>query len=632
MLKEWNATEREYPRDKCIHQLFEEQVERMPEAVAVVFEDHRLTYRELNQKANQLAHYLRKRGVGPEVLVGICMERSTNMIVAMLGILKAGGAYVPLDPEYPKERQALMLEDIRARVLLTEGYQLERLPEYRAETICLDRDWNSIAGESDSDCGSSVHAANLAYVIYTSGSTGIPKGIVIPHRAVNRLVLNTNYVKLGPSDCVAQVSNCSFDAATFEIWGALLQGACLVGFTKEAVLSPQTFVAQILEQKVSTMFLTTALFNQFASEVPMAFKTLHNLLIGGEAMDPRWTREVLCHGAPKRLLNAYGPTESTTFASFYLVQEIGDGIVNIPIGRPISNTQIYLLDSQLRPVPVGVTGELYIGGDGLARCYLNRADLTAENFIPHPFTSESGSRLYKTGDLACYQADGNIEFRGRLDHQVKIRGFRIECGEIETTLNTHAAVREAVVVAREDSGGEKRLVAYVVRKPGQSPTLNDLRSFLKQKLPDYMVPAAFLMLDKLPLTPNGKVDRKALPGYDSERPDLGSAFVSPRTPSEELLARIWCELLGLNEIGVEDNFFELGGHSLLAIQVISRVREAFRVEMPLRSLFEAPTVAELALAIVEKQTEQVGETDLNKVLAELEEANPRQEDSIERTS
>ena len=474
LLVEWNDTKRNYPEDKRVHELFEEQAERSPDAVAAVYAGQQLTYGELNRRANQLAHYLRKRGVGPESLVGICVARSLEMVVGLLGILKAGGAYVPLDPDYPKERLGFMVRDSQVAVVLTQQGMAEKLPQHTAQVIKLDRDWQEIALESDENLGTGGKAENLAYVIYTSGSTGRPKGISIPHKAINRLVFNTNYVRLEPSDRIAQASNASFDAATFEIWGALLNGAQLVGISKDVVLSPPAFSAEIGGRGISALFLTTALFNHLASEAPRAFQSVRHLLFGGEAVDPRWVNEVLTQGPPKRLLHVYGPTESTTFASFHLVEQVPQGATTIPIGRPLSNTEIYLLDRNLQLVPIGVAGELHIGGDGLARGYLNSPELTSEKFIPDPFSDEAGARLYKTGDLARYLADGSIEFLGRLDQQVKIRGFRIELGEIETTLSAHPGVREAVVVALQAPNGEKTLAAYIVPQLKESQVDADL--------------------------------------------------------------------------------------------------------------------------------------------------------------
>src|SRR3990172_5603493 len=527
------------------------------------------------------------------------MERSLEMVVGILGILKAGGAYVPLDPTYPKERLAFMLEDTHVPVLLTQERLVSGLPQDGATVVCLDVDWEVIAQESEESLVSGATAENLAYVIYTSGSTGRPKGISVPHRAVNRLVFNTNYVKLEPSDRIAQASNSSFDAAIFEIWGALLHGARLFGITKDVALSPQDFLVQIREQGISVLFLTTALFNQIASEVPWAFNSVRHLLFGGEAVDPKWVKEVLKNGSPKRLLHVYGPTESTTFASWYLVQEVPEGAITIPIGRPISNTQVYLLDSHLEPVPVGVPGEMYIGGDGLARGYLNRPELTADKFIPNPFSEGPGERLYKTGDLARYLPDGDIEFLGRIDHQVKIRGFRVEPGEIEAVLGGHPAVREVVVMAREDVPGDKRLVAYVVPVQGQAPAAIELRHFLKERLPEYMVPSAFVMLDMLPLTPNGKVDRRALPKPDGLHAETDESYVAPRTPMEKFIAEIWQEALGVDRVSVHDNFFDLGGHSLLSIKVISRIEKKIGQRIDPREII-LQTLGQLA-AICEQQ-------------------------------
>ncbi|QLE40070.1 amino acid adenylation domain-containing protein [Nostoc sp. C052] len=644
ILVEWNDTTVDYPQHLCIHQLFEAQVEKTPDSIAVVFNEEQLTYQELNHQANKVAHYLHSDslGVGPEILVGICMERSLEMIVGLLGILKAGGAYVPLDPTYPQERLSFMLADSQVSVLLTQQKFAEEFAGSRAKGVCLDTDWESINKHSQENLASNVTAENLAYVIYTSGSTGTPKGVAVPHRAVNRLVCNTNYIQFMPGDAygcqllVAQASNTSFDAATFEIWGSLLHGARLVVIPQNVVLSPQHFATYIREQRISILFLTTALFNQLASVVPEAFKHLRHLLFGGEAVDPKSVKLILSNGAPQQLLHVYGPTESTTFACWYLVQDIPEGATNIPIGRPLSNTQIYILDSQLQPVPIGTPGELYIGGDGLARGYLNRPELTKEKFIPNPFEGAEGRgageqrgkgqtdssffspvphinrqspipnpRLYKTGDLARFLADGNIEFIGRIDNQVKIRGFRIELGEIEALLSQHSDVQQAVVIVREDIPGDKRLVAYIVPKQKLEVSTANLKCFLQEKLPDYMIPAVFVILDSLPLTPNGKVDRRNLPGCDRTRPNLEEIFVAPRNPIEEKLAVIWAALLALEQIGVNDNFFQLGGHSLIATQILSRVREVFQVELSFHHIFDKPTIAGLAQIIaLHSQREQ----------------------------
>ncbi|MEH2211066.1 amino acid adenylation domain-containing protein [Nostoc sp.] len=594
LLQEWNDTQTDYPQQQCIHELFEAQVERTPDAVAVVFADKSLTYCELNRRANKIAHHLRGLGVSADTLVGLYLERCVEMVVGLLAILKAGGAYLPIDTAYPAERIALMLEDAQVPILLTQKHLLEQLPPHTAQVICLDTDSQALAQQSQENLPTFINPENLAYVIYTSGSTGKPKGVAVPHRAVNRLVFNTNYIQFQPDDRVAQVSNVAFDAATFEIWGALLHGGQLIGIDKDICLSAEEFAAYIQQQQITTLFLTTALFNQFATVVPAAFKNLRQLLFGGEAANVGCVKEILTQGSPQRLLHVYGPTESTTFSCWYLVEDVAKAATNLPIGKPISNTQIYILNRHLQPVPIGVAGEVYIGGAGVARGYLNRPDLTTLKFIPNPFSQQQGAKLYKTGDLARYLSDGNIEFLGRLDNQVKIRGFRIELGEIEAVLAQHPAVQEAVVTATEDIPGNQRLLAYVVLKQTDACANAQLQQFLKQKLPEYMLPSAIVHLEALPLTANGKVDRRALPAFETTRPDLAGELVAPRTPIQEIFVGIWSEILGLQQVGVDDNFFELGGHSLLATQLFSRLRNTFSVELPLRSLFEAPTVAGLA--------------------------------------
>ncbi|MDF5713917.1 MAG: amino acid adenylation domain-containing protein, partial [Rhizonema sp. NSF051] len=605
LLVEWNQTQTDYPQDKCIHQLFELQVELTPDAVAVIFEDQQLTYQQLNTQANQLAHYLLSIGVGADVLVGICVERSLEMLVGLLGILKAGGAYVPLDPEYPIERLSFMLSDAQVSVLLTQHHLEQRLPEYTGQLVYLDTNWQSISQSNQDNLITEGQASNLAYVIYTSGSTGTPKGVAVTHQAVSRLVLNTNYIHLTPNERVAQAANVAFDAATFEIWGTLLNGAKLVIISKSVLLVPKEFSVNLSYHEVSVLFLTTALFNQLASLAPQAFSCLKYLLFGGEAVDPSWVQQVLDKGAPQQLLHVYGPTENTTFSSWYLVEHIPALATTIPIGRPIANTQIYILNKYLQPVPVGVPGELYLGGAGVARGYFNRPDLTLEKFIPNPFGRSSNSeRLYKTGDLARYLPDGNIEYIGRIDNQVKIRGFRIELGEIEIVLSQHAQVHSVVVIARQDPLGDQRLVAYVVPQNDLRPTISSLRQFLQVKLPDYMVPSAIVILESLPLTPNGKIDKSALPSPELSRERLDQ-FVAPRTPIEEILILLWVQVLKVQVVGIHDNFFTLGGHSLLATQLISRIRTHLQVELPLRSLFAAPTVAELAQVIIQLQQQDL---------------------------
>jgi amino acid adenylation domain-containing protein/FkbH-like protein len=518
--------------------------------------------------------------------------------------LKAGGAYVPLDATYPRERLAFMLNDTRTPLLLTQQKLLSRIPQQDAKVICLDADWELMARESRQNLTNATGPENLAYIMYTSGSTGLPKGVAVPHRAVNRLVVNTNYIKLDSTDRIAQVSNISFDAATFEIWGALLNGGRLVGFARDVALSPQDFANELKEQGITAMFLTVALFNQLAAEVPGIFQPLRTTMAGGEALDPKWVRAVLKDRPPQRLVNGYGPTENTTFTCCYEIRGLEPGQTNVPIGKPISNTRVYILDRYLNPVPAGVAGELFTGGDGLARGYWNRPELTAEKFVPDPF-GEAGSSgfLYRTGDLARYLPDGSIEFLGRIDQQVKIRGFRIELGEIETILGQHPGVRECAVTVRGENSGVKKLVAYIVPAAGHNPNASELRSFLGTKLPDYMVPSAFITLPAMPLTPNGKVDRKALPAPDQNRPELEKKYVAPRDGVERQLTEIWEKVLGVKPIGIEDKFFDLGGHSLLAVRVIAQIEKAFGRKLRLATIFQAPTIEQLA-AIIREETKE----------------------------
>ncbi|WP_460203568.1 amino acid adenylation domain-containing protein [Scytonema sp. NUACC21] len=601
LVEEWNRTATDYPKDLCIHQLFEAQVERTPDAVAVEFEDQQLTYFELNCRANQLAHYLHSLGVRPEVLVGICLERSLLMVVGLLAILKAGGAYVPLDPAYPQERLTFMLKDARVSVLLTQQHLAEKLPEHTASIVYLDSNWETNADDgaqshtdhSIENLTSKVTPDNLAYVIYTSGSTGTPKGVRIVHRGVVRLVKENNYANLSAEQVFLQLAPISFDASTFEIWGSQLNGGRLVVMPAH-MPSLQELGLALRQYQVTILWLTAGLFHLMVDERLSDLELVGQLLAGGDVLSVSHVQKVHQLLKECQLIDCYGPTENTTFTSCYAVPRGTEIRNSIPIGRPIANTQVYLLDEQLQPVPIGVPGELYIGGDGLARDYLNRPQLTAEKFIPNPFSSKPGERLYKTGDHARYLPNGNIEYLGRLDNQVKIRGFRIELAEIESVLQQHPGVRESVVIAREDVPGNKRLVAYVVVNETSGSTIGELHHFLKAKLPEYMVPSAIVILETLPLTPNGKVDRRALPVPETTRPELSGKFVKPRTPIEEMLAVTWADILGVQNIGIHDNFFELGGHSLLATQVVSRLRDTFCVELPLRVLFEAPTVAGLA--------------------------------------
>ncbi|MGR8929908.1 MAG: amino acid adenylation domain-containing protein [Gammaproteobacteria bacterium] len=606
-LVEWNNTMTPYPRDKCIHQLFEEMVEQSPGSIGVIDVHRTLTYRDLNSQANRLAHYLRDLGVGPNVLVGLCMQRSIDLVIAILGILKAGGAYVPLDPNYPLQRLAFMLEDTKAPVLVTETRLLRLLPSFQGHLVCMDTEWSRI------EQGVSVNPLNLtkaqdfAYVMYTSGSTGTPKGVIVPHRGVVRLVRETQYIKFGPEQTFLLLAPISFDASTFELWGALLHGAKCVVFA-DHVPSLQSLGRVIREQKITTLWLTAALFNAVIDESPEILIGVHQLLTGGETLSLPHVCKALERLPETRLFNGYGPTESTTFACCYPIsRQIPDSFNSIPIGTPISHTQVYILDAYMKPVPIGVPGELYIGGDGLACGYLDRPELTAERFIATPFSSEFGTRLYKTGDRVRYLADGNIEFLGRFDEQLKIRGYRIEPGEINAALTQHPSVSQAAVIALSEANIQgQRLVAYVVSNSTDTPSPDKLKEFLKLRLPDYMVPSEFLFLDSLPLTPNGKLDRRALPLSTVMSGGVGKTRVAPRNAIEVQLMRIWEQLLGVSPVGMEDNFFDLGGHSLLAVQLIDRIKQLFDRELPLNTLwYGRGTIEHLAQMLIEEDSDPI---------------------------
>jgi amino acid adenylation domain-containing protein/non-ribosomal peptide synthase protein (TIGR01720 family) len=610
LLVEWNNTQSEYPQDKCIHQLFEAQVEKTPDAVAVIFDDKHLTYQELNHRANQLAHYLQTLGVGPEVLVGICVERSLEMIVGLLGILKAGGAYVPLDPVYPVERLSFMLSDSQVSVLLTQQKLLENLPTSKAHLVCLDKDWKEISQYSHENLVNNVTPDNLAYVIYTSGSTGQPKGVMVQHQS---LVSFTETIKgeygITSDDRILQFASISFDAAAEEIYPCLTSAATLVLRTDEMLASVPAFLQKCRDWSLTVLDLPTAYWHQWMAELETTNlavpESLRLVIIGGEQASSE--KVAICQQRVDQgiqLVNSYGPTEATIVSTIYKLSSSAS--VNIsqytPIGRAIANVKTYVLDQHLQLVPIGVTGELYIGGANLARGYLNRPDLTEEKFIFNPFDKSKESRLYKTGDLVRYLPDGNIEFLGRVDEQVKIRGFRIEIGEIEAVLSQHPQLRQTAVIVREDQPGNKRLVAYVVPKQEQV-TANELRRFLKEKLPDFMVPGAFVNLETLPLTPNGKVDRRALPAPDTSSLTQETNFVPPRNTIELQLAQIWSEVLGVQPIGIRDNFFELGGDSIIAIQIIAKANQV-GLKLTTKQLFQHQTITELATVAARKQAIQ----------------------------
>jgi amino acid adenylation domain-containing protein len=701
ILVEWNTTKADFPRDKCLHHLFEAQVERTPEAVAVVFENTRLTYRELNQRANQLAHYLKKLGIGPEVLVGIYIERSLEMVVGLLGILKAGGAYLPLDPAYPQERLAFMLEEAETPVLLSQEQNVHGLPLIKKRILGILTDWTILSNESEENPSSAVKPDNLAYLIYTSGSTGKPKGVMNTHLGIcNRLLWMQQAYQLTADDRVLQKTPFSFDVSVWEFFWPLLAGARLVVAKPEGHRDSAYLVKLIAEQQITTLHFVPSMLQVFVKEPAIEnCRSVRQVFCSGEALPFELVKRFFARHQTAQLHNLYGPTEAAVDVTFWQCHREQTHQKTVPIGRPIANTQIYLLDKHQEPVAVGEAGELYIGGLGLARGYLNRPELTQEQFRPNPFGDELGTRLYKTGDLARYLPDGNIEYLGRLDYQVKIRGFRIELGEIEALLHQDASVQEAVVVAREDEPDNKRLVAYIVSKliperlpiqavclvqldnkppiplktediscdgiclvgapstwemgqrlrlrlqvpeiaeelrlygrvawcqkqragiqlaftsSGRAPlcqtieklfntqgfirviqrtSVTHLRDFLKAKLPEYMIPSSFVFLSAMPLTPNGKIDRQALPKPEHTRPEFLEEFEAPHTPTEALLAGIWAEVLKLEQVGIHDDFIELGGHSLLATQIIARLREVFKIDLPLQSVFELPSVAKLA--------------------------------------
>jgi amino acid adenylation domain-containing protein len=584
LLREWNATESPHPDESCIHELFEAQVAQSPHATALVHEQQQLTYAELNERSNRLAHHLRELGVQPDECVAMCVPRGLEMVVALLGILKAGAAYVPLDPQYPAQRLDFMLRDCAARVVLTLHHLRDALPHTNQQLVCLDADGPTIAGHREHNLDARTRADHLAYVMYTSGSTGTPKGVQICHRSIRRLVRNAAFMRLDETTVMLQAAPLGFDASTLEIWGPLLNGGRCVLYADPIPTGPGLAHA-IRNHGVNTLWLTSALFNSVVDDDPAHLAGLSQLLTGGEALSVAHVARATWALPDTTIINGYGPTECTTFTTTYTIARPFDrSMRSVPIGRPITDTRCHVLDEHLQLVPVGVVGELYVGGEGLARDYLNSPELTAERFVADPFVA--GQRLYRTGDLARYQADGNLEYVGRRDFQVKLRGFRIELGEIEAVLNACAGVKQSVVVVREDRPGQRHLVAYLV---GGAPHLMEE---LKQRLPAYMLPAAIVQMDALPLTPNGKLDRKALPTPQFDAPE--SAYVSPRSQIEETLVQIWRDVLSLQRVGIHDDFFDLGGHSLLAAQAISRVRREFARDVPLRLLFDAPTIAEFA--------------------------------------
>ncbi len=618
LLEKWNDTRRDYPSDKYVHELFEAQAKQRPDAVALVFEHQQLTYRELNQKANQLAHYLHQRGVRAETLVAVCLERSLEMAIAILAVLKAGGAYVPIDPDSPTDRLKFMLQDTQTPLILTQERFSTFLIDFTGQRICLDSAWEELSQQSEENLQNQVDGHNVAYMIYTSGSTGRPKGVLNVHGGLrNRLHWMQEAYRLTPADRVLQKTPFTFDVSVWELLWPLISGACLVMARPGGHRDSAYLVELIISQRITTLHFVPFMLGVFLRD-PKVDKctTLRQVFCSGEALSYELQQQFFRHSGAA-FHNLYGPTEASIDVTAWQCERESDRKI-VPIGQPIANTQIYILDRCLQPVPIGVAGELHIGGVGLARGYLNQPALTAEKFIYHSFCAKPAKRLYKSGDLARYLPDGTIEFLGRIDTQVKIRGYRIELGEIEAVLGKHAAVRSSVAMVREDEPGDPRLVSYVAARSQEAFDAAELRKYLKQKLPEYMIPSALVLLDELPLTPGGKIDRRALPAPDQDRRELANVYQTPRTPTEETLAAIWREVLKLDKVGIHDNFFDLGGHSLLATQVVSRIRSALTVELPLRTLFESPTVAEMAIILTENETKPASEAELAQILREVE--------------
>jgi amino acid adenylation domain-containing protein len=607
LLQQWNDSARDVPVDRPLHALFEAQAARTPDAIAVEYAGTQLTYAQLDAQADALAHALAARGARPGALVGLFVERSPQMLVAMLGVLKAGAAYVPLDPGFPAERLTFMLEDAAVQCVVTQRDLLPQLPASSASAVLIE---DALAAPATARVNSDVGPEDLAYVIFTSGSTGRPKGVQIPHRAVvNFLAAVAREPGLDANDTLCAVTTLSFDIAVLELLLPLTTGARVV-IADRATASDGAALAALLDSSAATVMQATPATWRMLLDAGWRGRRGLRILSGGEALPRELAQRLLECGA--QLWNLYGPTETTVWST---VERVATGEESISIGRPLANTQIYIVDAHLQPVPAGVPGELLIGGLGVARGYLARPELTAEKFIPDPFGAHPGARLYRTGDLARWRRDGRLEVIGRIDHQVKLRGFRIELGEIECVLGEHAAVHQAVVICREDRPGDQRLVAYVVANPGATPTQAELRAFARERLPEYMVPALCVVLESLPLTPNGKVDRRALPAPDVEAAD---DYVAPRTGEEEAMAQLWAEVLGRERVGIHDNFFDLGGHSLLATQLIARVQKSFGGEIPLRTLFEAPNVAAFVERLMQQRMENIDAGALASMLDELE--------------
>jgi amino acid adenylation domain-containing protein len=610
LLLEWNNTESSHALERCVNHLFEEQVRRTPDAAAVAFEEEELTYRELNARANQLAHYLKRLAAGPGLLVAILMERSIDMLVALLGVLKAGGACLPLDPSYPHERTSFMLEDAGVSVLLTEERLSDEMAELKTEVVCLDRDWGKIASESKKDTDAGVSADHLAYIIYTSGSTGQPKGVAMRHGPLaNLIVFQVARSTLSARAKTLQYASLSFDVSFQEIFSTWCSGGTLVLISEELRRDASALLRLMADQSIERLFAPFVTLQQLAevahrSSLP---GRLREIITAGEQLEmtPQ-IRSFLKGLRGCTLYNQYGPSESHVVTEFALTGDIDGMPVLPPIGTPIPNARLYLLNANLQPVPIGVTGELYIGGEVLARGYINRAELTAERFIPEPFGPHPGLRLYRTGDMARYLSNGDIEFLGRADNQVKIRGFRIELGELEAALRLHPAVRDVAIAAKPSAAGGKRLVAYIIANGAYAQTdetslVSEVRTFMRKKLPEHMVPSAFVMIEALPLTPSGKIDRKALLDPVQLQAEVAERHAGPRDPLEAQLIALWEDLLGVRPISRRDDFFELGGHSLLAVRLMDRIKQIYDKKLPLSTLYAGATVEHLGQALLDRE-------------------------------
>ncbi|MEU6299767.1 non-ribosomal peptide synthetase [Streptomyces erythrochromogenes] len=591
---EWAVNRADFPADRCVHELVTERARLRPDAVAVTAGLQTLTYAELDARANRLAHLLVADGVRPGTFIAVCLPRGPELVTALLAVLKAGCAYLPLNPDYPEDRLGFMLSDAGVPLCLTESWLTGKLPSTGTRMIALDEQDEALAAQPAGPPAVAVTADDPAYIMYTSGSTGTPKGAVIGHRSVVRLFCNADWVRLGPDDVMAQGSDVTFDAATLEIWGPLLAGSRMVVVDKDTLLDPAALTAALRRHGVTTLFVTTAVFNQIVAADPYAFGALRHVLFGGEAANSVRVAEVLAAAPPQRLVNLYGPTETAVLGTWHLIRE-ADEHLPVPIGRPVANTTAYVLDDRLRPVPIGVAGELFIAGPGVARGYLNRPELTADRFLDNPHDGAPDHRMYRTGDLVRWTSAGVLEYVGRADHQVKVRGYRIEPGEIELVLQQHPDVGVALVVALAD-GEHKRLVGYVTpAAAGRRPQPAELREFVSARLPVHMVPSAVVCLEQFPLTPSGKVDRKALPapGHAAAPAEVQE----PRTGPERLLAQIWSDVLGVPAVGVTDNFYELGGDSILGIRVVARAKKAGLV-ISAKDVFRKQTIAELATTAV----------------------------------